>query len=116
FGITEQGNFVDHSHPQPLAGQNVLSVVAPDISEAERPLLMSAKDKMFAARAKRVRPHLDDKILASWNGLTLGAFARAAAVLGEERYRRAAEKNITFLRAKLWQPAAEKDGAGTLFH
>ena len=30
FGITEQGNFVDHSHPQPLPGQNVLSIVDPD--------------------------------------------------------------------------------------
>ena len=29
FGITAEGNFVDHSHPQPLAGQNVLSVVNP---------------------------------------------------------------------------------------
>ena len=28
FGITAEGNFVDHSHPSPLAGQNVLSVVS----------------------------------------------------------------------------------------
>jgi len=36
---------------------------------------------MLAARGERVRPHLDDKVLASWNGLMLGAFARAFAVL-----------------------------------
>ena len=42
---------------------------------------------MFAARTQRVRPHLDDKILASWNGLMLGALARASAVLGDEGYR-----------------------------
>ena len=106
FGITEQGNFVDHSHPQPLPGQNVLSIVAPDLKEADRLLLASAKKKMSEVRAKRVRPHLDDKILASWNGLMLGAFARAYAVLGEERYQAAAEKNVAFVRAKLWEQGA----------
>ena len=98
FGITDQGNFVDHSHPHPLPGQNVLSMVEPDVSAEDLPLLKSAKKKMFAARAKRVRPHLDDKILASWNGLMLGAFARAYAVLGDEKYRAAAEKNLAFIQ------------------
>ncbi|HWD94174.1 MAG TPA: thioredoxin domain-containing protein [Verrucomicrobiae bacterium] len=131
FGITEQGNFVDHSHPEPLTGQNVLSVVAPDLPVADLGLLASAKEKMLAARAKRVRPHLDDKILASWNGLMLGAFARAYAVLGDERYLASAEKNVEFAREKLWVesavggPAHEKEHAGahgvtrptgTLFH
>ncbi len=111
FGITEQGNFVDHSHPQPLAGQNVLSIVAPDLPEADKSLLASAKNKMLAVRAKRVRPHLDDKILASWNGLMLGAFARAYAVLGDEKYLAAAEKNVKFIQAKLWQETKK-----TLFH
>jgi uncharacterized protein YyaL (SSP411 family) len=105
FGVTEAGNFVDHSHPAPLPGQNVLSVVHPELTEAEKPLLAAAKQKLFAARRHRVRPHLDDKVLASWNGLMLGAFARAAAVLGDESYRTAAERNLAFLRAKLWEPA-----------
>jgi uncharacterized protein YyaL (SSP411 family) len=123
FGITEQGNFTDHSHPQPLAGQNVLSIVAPDLAEADQHLLESAKKKMLAARAQRVRPHLDDKILASWNGLMLGAFARAYAVLGDVKYRAAAEKNAKFILAKLWQGADlpeqknfRQDAGSTLFH
>jgi uncharacterized protein YyaL (SSP411 family) len=172
FGITTEGNFVDHSHPTPLAGQNVLSVVNPLIpavsrgerenhfpasgkpvavssakvltptevgqrlsplpagegqgegeSSSDQQLLHSAKAKMLAARAQRIRPHLDDKILASWNGLMLGAFARASVVLGEEKYRAAAEKNLQFIREKLWEPPVQSALrtphsalAGTLFH
>jgi uncharacterized protein YyaL (SSP411 family) len=111
FGITETGNFVDHSDPNPLPNQNVLSIVDPNLASGDQTLLASAKKKMFDARAKRVRPHLDDKILASWNGLMLGAIARAYAVLGEESYRAAAEKNLSFLQAKLWDAETK-----TLYH
>ena len=102
FGITDRGNFVDHSHPHPLPGQNVLSLVEPNVGAEDLALLKSAKKKMFAARAMRVRPHLDDKILASWNGLMLGAFARAYAVFGDRKHRAAAEKNLAFIQKKLW--------------
>ncbi len=111
FGVTEDGNFLDHSDPQPLLNQNVLSVVEPKLTKEDEALLKSAKAKMFTARSKRVRPHLDDKVLASWNGLMLGAMARAYAVLGDETYRAAAEKNLAFVQAKLWDAKT-----GTLYH
>jgi hypothetical protein len=107
FGITEEGNFIDHSHPHPLRNQNVLSVAEPDLSGADRVLLASAKRKLLEARAGRVRPHLDDKVLASWNGLMLGAMARASAVLKDGTYRGAAEQAARFLREKLWEAATE---------
>jgi uncharacterized protein YyaL (SSP411 family) len=132
FGITEKGNFIDHSHPHPLPGQNILSITAPlecrsparrveaddpiragsetGVPEGEE-LLASAKRKMLDARNRRVRPRLDDKILASWNGLMLGAMARAGVVLGEEKYRAAAEKNLAFIRGTLWDEKSK-----TLFH
>jgi uncharacterized protein len=111
FGITEQGNFVDHSHPQPLPNQNVLSIVDPALTASESAWLASAKAKMLAARSLRVRPQCDDKVLASWNGLMLGAMARAGAVLGEPTYRAAAEKNLAFLKARLWDAETK-----TLYH
>jgi len=111
FGITKEGNFVDHSHPNPLPGLNVLSIVNPDLPAADQPLLASAKTKMFAARAQRIRPHLDDKVLASWNGLMLGAFARASVVLGDEKYCATAKKNLQFIREKLWDEKSQ-----TLYH
>jgi hypothetical protein len=111
FGITGEGNFIDHSHPQPLAGQNVLSIAKPNVADADKPLLASAKKKMCNVRAKRIRPHMDDKILASWNGLMLGAFTRASIVLGDKKYHAAAEKNFLFIREKLWDAKSK-----TLFH
>ncbi len=106
YGVTSEGNFIDHSHPQPLAGLNVLSVVDERLSETEKDLLATANNKMIAARSQRVRPHLDDKILVSWNGLMLGAMARAGIVLNEERYLQAASRNAAFLKAKLWNAEA----------
>lgn len=111
FGITKKGNFEDHSHPNPLPGLNVLSIVNSNVPPADRLLLASAQKKMSEIRATRIRPHLDDKILASWNGLMLGAFARAYAVLGDGAYRMAAEKNLTFIQTKLWDAKTK-----TLFH
>jgi uncharacterized protein YyaL (SSP411 family) len=130
FGLTEKGNFVDHSDPNPLPNQNVLSIANPDAAKAKEALLASAKKKMFDVRAKRVRPHLDDKILASWNGLMLGAVARAGIVLNEPAYIAAAEKNLAFLKSNLWvaqaqrsasvslasSPERQRDAGGTLYH
>jgi hypothetical protein len=109
--VTEHGNFEDHSHPEPLKNQNVLSIVDPKLSDAEKKLLATAKAKMFKERATRVRPHLDDKILSSWNGLMLGAMARAHSVLGKPEFLKAAEKNLAFTRAKLWDAKTK-----TLYH
>lgn len=111
FGITKNGNFIDHSHPEPLPGQNVLSVVEPQLSGPEQERLAVAKAKMLQARRQRVRPGLDDKILSSWNGLMLGAVARAGVVLQEPAYLAAASKNYRFLLAHLWDSRSK-----TLFH
>jgi uncharacterized protein YyaL (SSP411 family) len=109
--VTETGNFVDHSHPLPLKGQNVLSVAGPKCSESDKALLAAAKQKMLAARDERVRPQRDDKILASWNGLMLGAMSRAGIVFDERKYREAAEKNLAFIREELWDEKSR-----TLYH
>ncbi|MDX1469415.1 MAG: thioredoxin domain-containing protein [Acidimicrobiia bacterium] len=71
YGVTEEGNF---------EGSNILSVVRDDppdnLDEARRALL--------DARSTRVRPGLDDKVIASWNGLAIRALAESGAVLGED--------------------------------
>ncbi|MEM9481575.1 MAG: thioredoxin domain-containing protein, partial [Verrucomicrobiota bacterium] len=102
FGVTEGGNFVDHSDPDALKGQNVLSIVDPELSESERMFLQSAEKKIFDYRAKRVRPGLDDKILTSWNGLMLGAVARAGVVLDKPAYLEIAARSADFLESTMW--------------
>jgi len=88
-----------------------LSIANPELEPGDDTLLASARDKMLAARSKRVRPHLDDKVLASWNGMMLGAMARAGLVLSEPRYLAAAEMNAFFLKARLWDADSR-----TLYH
>jgi len=111
FGITRGGNFLDHSHPSPLPGQNVLSIANPEVRAEDRLLLASAIGKMPAARARGVRPHLDDKILTSWNGLMLGAVARAYSILQDDTCLVAAERNLQFVKSRLWDQSN-----GTLYH
>ncbi len=61
---------------------------------------------LFAERAKRPRPHLDDKIIVAWNGLMISALSRAAQVFDEPRYLAAAQASAKFIRARLWHDGA----------
>ena len=111
FGITEQGQL---RRPQPSATAPESKRVehrGPEYCHRTTAAARSAKEKM-RVRAKRVRPHLDDKVLASWNGLMLGAMARAAAVLGDNSYRAAAERNLAFLQKNLWDAERKLSSIG----
>ena len=79
--------------------------------------LARARETMLAVRARRPRPHLDDKVLTAWNGLMIAAFARAARVLPDgERYLAAARRAAEFLQSHMWTPpspaTAGSGGAG----
>ena len=105
FGVTEQGNFVDHSHPTPLPGQNVLSIVgplAPDRMAHDCVLLASARKKMFEARSRRVRPasrRQDPCVLERVDARRDGA--RPCRVWAMMRIAPPPTKNLAFLQAKL---------------
>ncbi len=81
LGVTEAGNFVDPHHP--VAGLNVLTARGPEPRAEVRDRVLGA---LFGARAARVRPGLDDKRLAAWNGLAIQAFAECGAVLGRSDF------------------------------
>ncbi|MFD2159169.1 thioredoxin domain-containing protein [Rubritalea tangerina] len=104
YGISEKGNFYDHSDPEALLGQNVLAVVREGawLNSERRMTLAKAQEKMIEARGKRVRPKVDDKVLASWNGMMIGSLARAGLVLDEEGYRKAARRAYQFVEGQMW--------------
>ncbi len=97
YDVTAHGNFehknilhVDHSLEE-IAGQQGVSV------QRLEQTLARGRRELYEARAKRVWPALDTKILTGWNGLMLRSFAEAARVLGRDDYRAIAERNADFL-------------------
>ncbi|MDE3168028.1 MAG: thioredoxin domain-containing protein, partial [Acidobacteriota bacterium] len=89
YGMRAGGN-VDHDPHGEFTGRNILyrahsveeTAVRFGATQAEvAAALHRIERELMAARAKRVRPHLDDKILAGWNGLMISALALGGAVL-----------------------------------
>ena len=111
YDITEWGNW-DHPGDAhvPAGPKNILQVVRPvetiarlsglDPVEMEE-RFAGMRRKMLEARARRVRPGLDDKILSGWNGLMIAAMAKAAAVLEEPRYGEAARRAAGFVLERM---------------
>jgi uncharacterized protein YyaL (SSP411 family) len=114
FGIQPAGNAPQDPQGE-FTGRNLL-YTAESIEEVATATGRSADDvqsalgrireRLFDAREKRPRPHLDDKILTAWNGLMLGAFARAARVLiarpSSNGYLDTARRAASFLRKTMW--------------
>jgi uncharacterized protein YyaL (SSP411 family) len=97
YGVEPGGN-VQHDPHSEFTGKNILyeKYVDDGLEEVKRTLL--------EARAKRIRPHLDDKILTSWNGLMISALALGGAALEEPRYAVAARHAAEFLIARAYDP------------
>ncbi|GAA6225986.1 spermatogenesis-associated protein 20 [Lates japonicus] len=112
YGVKEQGNVAPEQDPHgELQGQNVLIVrYSVELTAARfgisvekvNELLASARAKMAEVRKSRPRPHLDTKMLASWNGLMLSAYARVGAVLGDKALLERAMQAGSFLKEHLW--------------
>jgi len=109
YGIEPDGNVSNDPHHE-FTGRNIL-FQAHSVEETahhfERPVeevaaaVEAGEHALFEARAKRPRPHLDDKILTSWNGLMISAFAKGGAILDEPKYVAAARAAADFVLAML---------------
>jgi len=116
YGVEPDGNSPAGSDPhEEFKGKNILiqrlslAGAAKHFSKTEDEIaasLAASRKKLFDLRAKRPRPHLDDKIITAWNGLMISAFARGAQVLDEPAYLASAQKAATFIREKLWKNGA----------
>jgi uncharacterized protein YyaL (SSP411 family) len=119
YGIEPDGNApVDPQ--QEFVGKNLLYIarsiddLAGEFGRSEDEIidvLNGSRLRLYQARVARPRPHLDDKVLTSWNGLMIGAFARAARVIRaqvddgrrlSEPYLAAAQRAARFLRDEMW--------------
>jgi uncharacterized protein YyaL (SSP411 family) len=105
YDVSDDGNF---------EGKNILNInftieaaakaLKIDALEIEA-ILERGRRKLFDRRELRIRPTRDEKVLTAWNGLMLGAFAEAAAVLEKDEYLKIAKRNADFVLQDL-----QKDG------
>ncbi len=104
YSITAQGNWEGHNI---LHIRRTLDEVAAEFglssTEAEQ-RLGEARERLYAARAERVWPGLDDKVLTAWNGLMLAAFAEAGRALKRSDYLQIAAENADFLHRTMRRP------------
>jgi len=104
FGFDREPNF-EHVAWNPIVAQPIEVVAQAHgmTTDAARNAIAGARAKLFAARAKRVRPGLDDKILTSCNGLMIGGIARAARALDAAPLQGLADNALDFLHAETWR-------------
>jgi uncharacterized protein len=97
FGVTPQGNFE-------MTGKNIFHLGKDTRWEESFSIeVKNLSKKLLQLREKRERPFKDDKVLTAWNGLMISAMAKAAQVLQDEKYLRAAQKSAQFIKADLYE-------------
>ena len=101
FGVEPDGNVANDPHAE-FTGRNILYQAQEIDDPAHQAAVQEAAEKLLAARGKRIRPHLDDKVLTAWNGLMISAFAKAGAVLGEPRHAEAARQAANFVVNRMY--------------
>jgi uncharacterized protein YyaL (SSP411 family) len=112
FGCEPGGNSPEGSDPHgEFDGRNILIRCLDNAEAAQRfgmgerevaDRIELARGRLLAERAKRPRPHRDDKILAAWNGLMVSALAQAGMVLDDPGYVDAAVETLGMIRERFW--------------
>ncbi|MBF6560040.1 MAG: thioredoxin domain-containing protein [Candidatus Binataceae bacterium] len=108
FDISEAGNFeganILHRTIDPGDAAKMFGVSGDELAAA----LERIRGKLLAARENRIKPARDEKILAAWNGMMIGALAEGYRTLSDARYLAAAERAIEFTMTRLWDGRALK--------
>jgi uncharacterized protein YyaL (SSP411 family) len=97
YGVTPAGNFEGH---------NILNLLndlprSMGRSKEDEARLAGLRQKLLAARDQRVRPGLDDKVLADWNGLMIAALANAGSLLDEPAWVAMAARAFAFIATEM---------------
>lgn len=122
FQVSAEGNYRPDFIEDPSnvhTGRNILYVgesldqIGAELGlsrEESASILREARGKMYRARAERVPPYKDDKILTDWSGLVLAALAKGAQVFANASYLKAAEEGAEFFLRRM------RDQDGRLLH
>ncbi len=103
YGLDQPPNFEGRWHlriAQPL--EAVAARLGKPLEDCER-LLTSAREKLFAVRAQRVRPGRDEKILTAWNALMIEGMAHAARVFDRPDWLASARRALDFVTREMWR-------------
>ncbi|MEA2523139.1 MAG: uncharacterized protein QOF73_366 [Thermomicrobiales bacterium] len=103
YGVTPGGNFEGHSILNlPRPASDVAAELGTSVERLNE-VVAAARPKLYDARERRIHPGRDEKVLTSWNGMMLRAFAEASRALPQPDYRDVARRNAEFLLSKLRQ-------------
>lgn len=106
FGVTFEGNFENGTTV--LNFSRMPGLIAENMGLDEKDFdtrIAEVSRQLVKVRSVREAPHRDEKVLTAWNGMMIAAFAEAADVLGEKKYKDAALKAASFI----WENM-QKDG------
>ncbi len=101
FNVKNDGNYFDEATRE-KSENNILHLSESSAIQT----LENARKKLFNERERRIHPHKDKKILASWNGLMIAALAKAACVFENEGYLNAAKSALDFILTKMTRDKA----------
>jgi uncharacterized protein len=103
LGVTPAGNFEGSNIlTRPLPGPELARRFSQTPEEVAK-IVEEARHRLHEARAARVHPHRDEKVIVSWNALMISALAQGAQVLGEAPYYEAAARAAHFLLQELFK-------------
>lgn len=115
YGVKSGGN-VDQDSMKEFSARNILYQAETHEETARRfnkttadirRSLAVSKEQLFNERLKRKRPHLDDKIITAWNGMTIGALARGSRILKKKHLLLAAEQTANFIEEHLYNSSKQ---------
>lgn len=101
YNITPKGNFEGKNIPNRLDTPPASIEIENPNNEREL-MLEEARKKLLATRNKRIYPHVDDKILTSWNAMTVIALTLAGRVFNDYTYTKMAERALNFIENQLF--------------
>ncbi|WP_437226080.1 thioredoxin domain-containing protein [Planctomicrobium sp. SH661] len=110
YDVSARGNWEEHSIlnlPRPQS--DVAKSLQLEPVELER-ILSRSRQKLLAARSRRIAPGRDEKVLSGWNGMMISAFAQGASILNQPQYLEAAQRAADFVLSQM------KNDPGELLH